>query len=347
MNSVSPVTGCRNCRSTISALARSERIARVRSARIAPVRGTSTVSTTAHRERRAGRRRSPPAAASPSGPKPGAHHHHELAVGVEPVERVQRRADAGERQHDDQHLRQHQPRELEEHPRALAAGDHGVDQPHRLGQPDHAGEDQQEEAERRDQLPQDVAVQSGHARLRAPTVSRRRSGQGPGKPLGRFRRRNLRETAVTAPLQTAFAAADPSKIAGAAGRLVVFAAGAGRLDPLARRVDRLTRGAVGRLVGERRLRQGQGRQRPRARLPAGSRRRGGAGGEAAARGRRSAEARLAGAAIAGFNASVPLTVLAGAPGARRRGGARPRAARLRVPRVPDARSPTRRRRTAP
>ena len=46
MNSVSPVTGCRNWRSTISALARSERIARVRSARIAPVRGTSTIITT-------------------------------------------------------------------------------------------------------------------------------------------------------------------------------------------------------------------------------------------------------------------------------------------------------------
>ena len=47
MKSVSPSTGCRNCRSTISALARSERIAWVRSARIAPERGTSTIITSA------------------------------------------------------------------------------------------------------------------------------------------------------------------------------------------------------------------------------------------------------------------------------------------------------------
>ena len=43
-----------------------------------------------------------------------------------------------------------------------------------------------------------------------------------------------------------------------------------------------------------------------------ARRRGAAGREAAARGPTPAEARLAGAAIAGFNGSVPLTVLAGA-----------------------------------
>ena len=53
---------------------------------------------------------------------------------------------------------------------------------------------------------------------------------------------------MTAPLQTAFAAAAPEKIARIAGRIVVFADGTRTLDPLARRVDRLTRGAVARLV---------------------------------------------------------------------------------------------------
>ncbi len=47
MKSVSPSIGCRNCRSTISALARSERIALVRSARMAPDFGTSTIITSA------------------------------------------------------------------------------------------------------------------------------------------------------------------------------------------------------------------------------------------------------------------------------------------------------------
>ena len=66
---------------------------------------------------------------------------------------------------------------------------------------------------------------------------------------------------MTAPLQTVFAAADPSKIAGTAGRLVRVRGGAGGLDPLARRVDRLARGAVARLVAQRGLRQGEGGQR--------------------------------------------------------------------------------------
>ena len=48
------------------------------------------------------------------------------------------------------------------------------------------------------------------------------------------------ESIVTAPLQTAFVAAAPEKIAEIAGRLVVFAEAGAALDPLARRVDRLT-----------------------------------------------------------------------------------------------------------
>ncbi len=116
---------------------------------------------------------------------------------------------------------------------------------------------------------------------------------------------------MTAPLQIAFAAPEPGKIATIAGRLVVFAdAGVGQLDALARRVDRLSRGAVGRLLAS----------------PAFAKARPGSGHVLAHPAGLAAEAvqvvklprrptveqaRLAGAAIAGFNASVPLTVLAG------------------------------------
>ncbi|HRO11446.1 leucyl aminopeptidase [Amaricoccus sp.] len=115
---------------------------------------------------------------------------------------------------------------------------------------------------------------------------------------------------MTAPLQTAFVAAEPEKIARIPGRLVVFADEAGTLDPLARRVDRLTRGALGR------LRAGA----DFARAKAGSGHvlawPGGLAAEAVQvvklpKRPTPAEARLAGAAIAGFNAGAPLTVLAG------------------------------------
>ena len=116
---------------------------------------------------------------------------------------------------------------------------------------------------------------------------------------------------MTAPLQTDFVAADPSKIAGAAGRLVVFAAGEGRLEPLARRVDRLTRGAIGRLVASDAFAKAKAGSGHVLAFPPGLAAEAVLVVKLPAR-PTVAEARLAGAAIAGFNASVPLTVLAGA-----------------------------------
>ncbi len=118
------------------------------------------------------------------------------------------------------------------------------------------------------------------------------------------------ETAVTAPLQTVFAAAEPEKIAEISGRIVVFAAGEGTLDPLARRVDRLCKGAVGRLIasdGFAKAKAGSGHVLAHP---------GGVAAEAVLvvklpRKPTPAEARLAGAAVASFNTTVPLTVLAG------------------------------------
>jgi leucyl aminopeptidase len=54
---------------------------------------------------------------------------------------------------------------------------------------------------------------------------------------------------VTTPLETAFVDVDAEGIAGLEGRVVVFVAPDGSMDPLARRVDRLSRRAVTRLVG--------------------------------------------------------------------------------------------------
>ena len=103
------------------------------------------------------------------------------------------------------------------------------------------------------------------------------------------------ESTVTAPLQTAFVAPAPEKIAGTAGRIVLFAEGGAALDPLARRVDRLTRGAVARLVASDAFAKAKAGGGLTLAFPAGL----------------AAEARLAGATIAGFNGSVALTVLAG------------------------------------
>ena len=116
---------------------------------------------------------------------------------------------------------------------------------------------------------------------------------------------------MTAPLQTDFVAAVPSKIAGAAGRLVVFAAGEGRLEALARRVDRLARGAVGRLVASDAFGRAKAGSGHVLAFPPGLAAEAVLVVKLPAR-PTVAEARLAGAAIAGFNASVPLTVLAGA-----------------------------------
>jgi leucyl aminopeptidase len=115
---------------------------------------------------------------------------------------------------------------------------------------------------------------------------------------------------VTAPLQTAFVAADPAKIAEIPGRIAIFAAGDGGLDPLARRVDRLTRGAVGRLVASRAFVKAKAGSGHVLAHPAGL------AAEAVLvvklpRKPSAEEARLAGAAIAIFNGTVPLTVLAG------------------------------------
>ena len=119
------------------------------------------------------------------------------------------------------------------------------------------------------------------------------------------------ESIVTAPLQTAFVAAAPEKIADTAGRLVVFAEAPGAsLDPLARRVDRLSRGAVTRLLGSDAFAKASAGSGHVLAFPAGL------AAEAVLvvklpRKPSPADARRAGAAIAGFNGSVPLAVLAG------------------------------------
>ncbi len=116
---------------------------------------------------------------------------------------------------------------------------------------------------------------------------------------------------MTAPLQTTFGEAESDQIAGLEGRIVVFLEPEGALDPLARQVDRLTRGALKRLAASAefaRAKSGQGlRLAYPARLAA----------EAVlavklARRPSAAEARKAGAGIAAFNGSVPLHVLVGA-----------------------------------
>jgi leucyl aminopeptidase len=115
---------------------------------------------------------------------------------------------------------------------------------------------------------------------------------------------------VTTPLQTVFAVADPAKIAGTAGRLVVFADAAGGLDALGRRVDRLARNGVSRLVSSESFAKAKPGSGQVLAFPPGL------AAEAVQvvklpRRPTGAEARLAGATIAGFNGSVPLTVLAG------------------------------------
>lgn len=53
---------------------------------------------------------------------------------------------------------------------------------------------------------------------------------------------------MTRPLAIRFQETDPAQIAAAEGRVIVFVSDDGKLDPLARRVDRLTRGALTRLA---------------------------------------------------------------------------------------------------
>jgi leucyl aminopeptidase len=115
---------------------------------------------------------------------------------------------------------------------------------------------------------------------------------------------------MTAPLETTFVAADAETIGGIEGRIAVFADPAGSLDALARRVNRLSRGAIARLAESRafaKMKPGEGHVLS---MPAGL------AAEAVLvvklpRRPSPEEARKAGAAIAQFNASVPLTVLFG------------------------------------
>ena len=118
---------------------------------------------------------------------------------------------------------------------------------------------------------------------------------------------------MTTPLQTAFADVEGADIAGIAGRLVVFAEAVDALSPLTRKVDRLTRGAIARLVASEAFAKAKSGSTHVLAFPAGL------AAEALlvvklAKKATPAEARAAGAGIAAFNASVPLTVLAGAVG---------------------------------
>jgi leucyl aminopeptidase len=116
---------------------------------------------------------------------------------------------------------------------------------------------------------------------------------------------------MTTPLQTAFVAADADSIAEIEGRVAVFLDPEGGMDPLARRVNRLTRGALARLAESdafRRMKPGEGHALS---MPQGLK----AEGVLAVKLPKKPsdeEARKAGAAIARFNAAVPLTVLLGA-----------------------------------
>jgi leucyl aminopeptidase len=115
---------------------------------------------------------------------------------------------------------------------------------------------------------------------------------------------------MTAPLETRFETADVERIAALEGRIALFVEPEGGLDALARRANRLTRGAVARLAKSetfRRMKAGEGHV---ISMPAGL------AAEAVLAVKLPKrpgldEARKAGAAIAQFNASVPLAVLAG------------------------------------
>ncbi len=115
---------------------------------------------------------------------------------------------------------------------------------------------------------------------------------------------------MTAPVQTTFAAAaDVEAPAGVEGRIAVFIAPDGKMDALTRKLDRTMRGALRRLAESAdfaRLKPGQGQAFG---FPAGL------AADAVLAVKLPAkptptEARKAGATIAGFNGSVPLSVFA-------------------------------------
>jgi leucyl aminopeptidase len=116
---------------------------------------------------------------------------------------------------------------------------------------------------------------------------------------------------MTALLETSFEPADAERVATLEGRVALFVDPEGSMDALARRANRLTRGAVARLAASdtfRRLKVGEGHLLS---MPAGL------AAEALLvvklpRRPSAEDARKAGAAIAQFNAGVPLAVLAAA-----------------------------------
>ncbi|TPE52965.1 leucyl aminopeptidase [Amaricoccus solimangrovi] len=115
---------------------------------------------------------------------------------------------------------------------------------------------------------------------------------------------------MTTPLQTAFVDVDQADIAKIDGRMVIFADETGTLPPLARKVDRLAKGAVSRLIAGAAFGKAKTGSAHALAFPAGL------AAESLLvvklpKKATQAEARVAGAAIAAFNASVPLHVLAG------------------------------------
>ncbi len=116
---------------------------------------------------------------------------------------------------------------------------------------------------------------------------------------------------MTAPLKTVFAPVDATDLATTEGRISVLAGPDGALDPVARKLDRLTRGAVSRLVKSEAFGKAKAGSGHVLAWPAG------VAAEAVqvvklARRPSAEEARRAGGAIAGFNRTTPLTVFAGA-----------------------------------
>ncbi len=115
---------------------------------------------------------------------------------------------------------------------------------------------------------------------------------------------------MTAPLLTEFVATAPDKYATLPGRIVVFSDGAMPLDPLIRRLNRAAGGAIARLVASPAFAKARAGSGHALAFPSGI------AAEALLvvklpKKPSPAEARLAGAAIAGFNAAEPLTLAAG------------------------------------
>ncbi len=114
---------------------------------------------------------------------------------------------------------------------------------------------------------------------------------------------------MTAPLKTVFSEMDAAGLAALEGRIAVLVAPDGGMDAMVRRLDRLTKGALGRLVAGEAFSKAKPGSGHVVAYPAGL------AAEALqvvklARRPSAEDARRAGAAIAEFNAAAPLTVLA-------------------------------------